>query len=176
MKDYKELSRIAAVHYLLSVCSGELPIQKLYLLMYLCQKTYLGVYGKRLFEDFFVLDSVYLIKPYKTALNLSANFDIVDDLVKLKEPYNIIHEEYIAEKQKEVIENVSSTFCSYSTNHLLETYVKDSAISTALERLSDIDLAIIDDIEIAKAYGCGKNVVEYIINSNYIKKTLGSQC
>lgn len=175
MKDYKELSRIAAVHYLLSICGGKLPIQKLYLLMYICQKTYLGVYGKRLFEDFFVLDPVYLIKPYKTALNLSANFDVVDDLVKLKEPYNIIHEEYMAARQKEVIENVS-TICSFSTKQLLKNYVKDSATSTAQERLSDIDLAIIDDIEIAKAYGCDKNVVEYIINSNYIKKTLGSQC
>ena len=175
MKDYKESSRLAAVHYLLSVCGGELPIQKLYLLMYISQKTYLGVYGKRLFEDFFVLDSVYVIKPYKTALNLSINFDVVDGLVKLKAPYSTILEEYMAPKQKEVIANVSK-FCSYSTYTLLKNYVEDSAISTAQERLTDIDLALIDDIEMAKAYGCDKTVVEYIINGNYIKKSLGSQC
>jgi hypothetical protein len=170
MNDIKLKSEIECVNYILTQFEGKLNIKKLYGLMYLIQKDYLSTFGKTVFEDKFILDNYYFIKPFHFHQNRKTYYTLTDEELCLKDKVDFY---YIAEMEKKIIDK----WCNTCKDWSVEKYQKemnDFAYKKAKNRfIQDPDLMLITDIDIAKAGGGQPDLIDYIREHKTIEIALG---
>lgn len=169
----KEAIIFNEVNYLVTK-SGEIGIQRLYGLLYVAQKYYLSHFARRIIDDFFILDSTYIIKPYMTDLKLTENFIVENSIVRSK---NNVDFSYIAPQAIKVFDFILNEYTNTDKN-LIDDLKNDSAIIKVNNLFDkDQDLRIISDFDIAKSGNCSEDVIKYINERNIMDKLLGGiQC
>lgn len=163
-------SELQLILYILK--NNPITIKKLYCLMYLSQREFLSTFGKRLFDDFFVLSDDF-IKPYRLKHYLKdtlKNFKIVNDTIyALTEP----DMDYISIKDAEIIDKYV-IYCNEKSLEELRAEAKDFAVIKAINRCNqDPDLVRITDVDIAKAGGCDSSLIKYIVENKILMLNLG---
>lgn len=163
-------SELQLILYILK--NNPITLKKLYCLMYLAQREYLSTYGKRLFDDFFVLSDDF-VKPYRLKHLLkdgSKHFKIINDTIHgLTEP----DMDYIAIKKAEIADKYVY-YCNEKSLEELRAEAKDFAVVKAINRCNqDPDLVRITDVDMAKAGGGQSDLIKHIVDTKLTMFALG---